>query len=113
LSVKNLDISPESIVRDVGVFLLGYIPYIGLKLAIIPPAILAMLQYGPCALIIIVVILIVAFLRTSCFLHLQGRDWNYRHLSYSCPLDIGVCIRTSGSTNQHTSHKGEDCPGKF
>ncbi|MDN5309435.1 MAG: transport protein TqsA [Methanolobus sp.] len=41
-------------------FLLGYIPYIGLTLAIIPPAILALVQYGPLgALILIVVILII------------------------------------------------------
>ena len=41
-------------------FLLGYIPYIGLTLAVIPPAILALLQYGPLgALVIVVAILIV------------------------------------------------------
>jgi len=41
-------------------FLLGYIPYIGLTLAVIPPAILALLQYGPLgALILVVVILII------------------------------------------------------
>ncbi|WP_094227690.1 AI-2E family transporter [Methanolobus psychrotolerans] len=41
-------------------FLLGYIPYIGLALAVIPPAILALLQYSPLgALAIVVAVLIV------------------------------------------------------
>ncbi|MCQ6962692.1 AI-2E family transporter [Methanolobus chelungpuianus] len=41
-------------------FVLGYIPYIGLLLAVIPPAILALLQYGPLgALAIIAAILII------------------------------------------------------
>jgi predicted PurR-regulated permease PerM len=41
-------------------FLLGYIPYIGLALAVIPPAILALLQYSPLgALAIVVAMLIV------------------------------------------------------
>jgi predicted PurR-regulated permease PerM len=41
-------------------FLLGYIPFIGLALAVIPPAILALLQYSPLgALAIVVAMLIV------------------------------------------------------
>ncbi|WP_370575186.1 AI-2E family transporter [Methanomethylovorans sp.] len=56
-------------------FLLGYIPYIGIMIAIIPPAIIAFLQYGPLgALIIVVVILIINVLSDNVlFPSLAGR----------------------------------------
>jgi predicted PurR-regulated permease PerM len=56
-------------------FVLGYIPYIGLLLAVIPPAILALLQYGPLgALAIIAAILIInALSENVLFPSLAGR----------------------------------------
>ncbi|MDK2833602.1 MAG: transport protein TqsA [Methanolobus sp.] len=56
-------------------FVLGYIPYIGLLLSVIPPAILALLQYGPLgALAIIAAILIInALSENVLFPSLAGR----------------------------------------
>lgn len=56
-------------------FVLGYMPYIGLLLSVIPPAILALLQYGPLgALAIIAAILIInALSENVLFPSLAGR----------------------------------------
>ncbi|WP_292464178.1 AI-2E family transporter [Methanolobus sp.] len=57
-------------------FIFSYIPYIGLFLASIPPALLALLQYGPIgALAVITVILIINMLAEDVLLpSLAGRD---------------------------------------
>jgi predicted PurR-regulated permease PerM len=67
-----------AILWGVLIFLLSYIPYIGLILAAIPPTMLALFQYGPIgALAVIVVILIVNVLAENLiFPSLAGKGLN-------------------------------------
>ena len=64
-----------AILWGVVIFLLSYIPYIGLVLASIPPAILALFQYGPAgALAVLVIIMIVnVFSENLVFPSLAGK----------------------------------------
>ncbi|HHV23380.1 MAG TPA: AI-2E family transporter [Methanosarcina sp.] len=64
-----------AILWGVTIFLLSYIPYIGLVLASIPPAILALFQYGPVgALVVLAIIMLVnVFSENLVFPSLAGK----------------------------------------